>query len=568
MNIIKNNQVIFILFLVIGFSYQFDTEKIVTVISLFIIILLILFKSIQHSNSEVSFYFINNIGKIPKILISLFSLFVITLITQNVYLNYETITWDVASYLVASIEISEGFIPMETQWESKGPLLFYIYNYLFDISNSNYVIFRLLNDVLLYFVSFVLFLIVYIISEKKILKSFMTSLLFILLTSKVSYVSEFSELYCLFFIALAYLFNLKIQNLILKYFIVGLLISLSSLVNQGSLLFLIPFIIVIISDNKKNYKNSLIQVSALLLAFTLFHVFFIIVYFSKDMANLYFANYVTIPLGYTGESLSSFYELRVWARDFYRYNRFLYFSFFTLIIAFTLDNFKSIKSNILDINLISISVGILIYLIGSHNYYHHLFYFLFFLPLLFIKVSDKRYEKLIFSFILFATINILINSTQPAYNNLKSIDTTLDNYPLYQLSEEIDSYFEREYSVFALDYLLVLSYLDIKNYSYIVHPMNHFEEYITSVLIDIGRISEDNVNSLINSEPDVIICNTTMIINDEILRIDKINNYNCEIHEYKGNYIRLDTDKYRKNNNLFYYKDPYKTINVYIKKSK
>ena len=71
MNIIKNNQVIFILFLVIGFSYQFDTEKIVTVISLFIIILLILFKNIQHSNNEVSFYFINNIGKIPKILISL-----------------------------------------------------------------------------------------------------------------------------------------------------------------------------------------------------------------------------------------------------------------------------------------------------------------------------------------------------------------------------------------------------------------------------------------------------------------------------------------------------------------
>ena len=184
------------------------------------------------------------------------------------------------------------------------------------------------------------------------------------------------------------------------------------------------------------------------------------------------------------------------------------------------------------------------------------FIFLFFLPLLFIKVSDKRYEKLIFSFILFATINILINSIQPAYNNLKSIDTTLDNYPLYQLSEEIDSYFEREYSVFALDYLLVLSYLDIKNYSYIVHPMNHFEEYITSVLIDIGRISEDNVNSLINSEPDVIICNTTMIINDEILRIDKINNYNCEIHEYKGNYIRLDTDKYRKNNNLFLLQRP------------
>jgi hypothetical protein len=567
-NIIKNNQVIFILFFVIGFSYQFDTEKIVTIISLLIICLLILFKNFQYSNSEFGLQFIHNIGRIPKILISFFSLFVITLITQNVYLNYETITWDVASYLVASIEISEGYIPMETQWESKGPLLFYIYNYLFDISNSNYVIFRLLNDVVLYLISLVLFSIVYILSDKKILKSFMISVLFILLTSKVSYVSEFSELYCLFFIALAYLFNLIIQKNILKYFIVGFLISLSSSVNQGSLLFLIPFIVMIILDNKKNYKNFLIQVSALFFAFTLFHAFFIIIYFSKDMADLYFANYVKIPLGYTGESLSSFYELRVWAREFYHYNRFLYFSFFTLIIVFTLDNLKSIKSSILDINVISIIIGILIYFIGSHNYYHHLFYFLFFLPLLFTKVSDKRYEKLIFSFIFFATINIFINSIQPAYNNLKSIDTTLQNYPLYQLSEEIDSYFEGEYSVFALDYLFVLSYLDIKNYSYIVHPMNHFEEFITSVLIDIGRIEEDNVNFLINSEPDVIICNTTMIINGEILRIDKINNYNCEILEYKGNYFRLDTDKYRKNNNLFYYKDPYRTINVYLKKSK
>ena len=566
MNIIKNNQVIFILFLVTGFSYQFNTEKIVTVISLFIIFLLILFKNFQYTNGEFNFQFINNIGKIKKISISLFSLFVITIITQNVYLNYETITWDVASYLVASIEVSEGYIPMETQWESKGPVLFYIYEYLFDISNSNYVNFRLLNDVVLYLVSLILFFIVYILTGKKILKSFMASVLFILLTSKVSYVSEFSELYCLFFISLAYLFNLTIKKVNLKYFIVGLLISLSSLVNQGSLLFLIPFIVMIIFDNKKNYKKSLIQMSVLLLAFTSFHVLFFSIYFSKDMADLYFANYVTIPLGYTGESLSSIYELRVWARDFYRYDRFLYFSFFTLIFVFILDNVKSVRSSISDINVISIIIGILIYLIGSHNYYHHLFYFLFFLPLLFTKISDRRYEMLIFSFIFLSTISIFINSIQPAYNNLKSLDTTLGNYPLYQLSEEIDSYFEDDYSVFALDYLMILSYLDIKNYSYIVHPMNHFEEFITSVLINIGRTSEDNVNFLIDSEPDVIICNTTMIINDEILRIDKSNNYNCEIHEYKGNYFRLDTDKYRENENLFYYKDPYKTINVYIKK--
>ena len=565
MNVIKNNQVFFILCSVIGFSYLLNIEKIVTAVSVFIICLLTLFKNFKYSDKEFNIKFINNIGRKTQIATSILSLFVIAIITQNVYLNYETITWDVASYLVASIEVSEGYLPMETQWESKGPLLFYIYEYLFDFSNSNYVNFRLLSDLVLYLVSLNIFFIVFILTEKRILKSFMSSILFILLTSKVWYISEFSELYCLFFISSAYLTNLLIKKENLKYFTVGLLISLSSLINQGSLLFLIPFIAVIIFDNKRHYKKLFTQITILLSAFISLHVFFFIIYFSKDMADLYFANYVTIPLGYTGETFSSIYELRVWTREFYHYDRFLYFSFFSLIFVFALENVKNIR-NILDINVLSIIIGISIYFIGSHNYYHHLFYFLFFIPILFSMISDKRYEILISSFIFISTISILLNSIQPAYSNLKSLDTTLENYPLYQLSEEIGSYFEDDYSVFALDYLFVLSYLDKKNYSYIVHPMNHFEDFITSVLIDIDKIPEDNVNLLIASEPDVIICNTSMIINGVETRIDK--SYNCEINEYKDNYFKLDTSRYRENENLFYYKDPTRTINVYIKESK
>ena len=565
MNVIKNNQVFFILCSVIGFSYLLNIEKIVTAVSLFIICQLTLFKNFKYSHKEFNIEFLNNIGRKTQIATSILSLFVIVIITQNVYLNYETITWDVASYLVASIEVSEGYLPMETQWESKGPLLFYIYEYLFDFSNSNYVNFRLLSDLVLYLVSLNIFFIVFILTEKRILKSFMSSILFILLTSKVWYISEFSELYCLFFISSAYLMNLLIKKENLKYFIVGLLISLSSLINQGSLLFLIPFIAVIIFDNKRHYKKLFTQITILLSAFISLHVFFFIIYFSKDMADLYFANYVTIPLGYTGETFSSIYELRVWTREFYHYDRFLYFSFFSLIFVFALENVKNIR-NILDINVLSIIIGISIYFIGSHNYYHHLFYFLFFIPILFSMISDKRYEILISSFIFISTISILLNSIQPAYSNLKSLDTTLENYPLYQLSEEIGSYFEDDYSVFALDYLFVLSYLDKKNYSYIVHPMNHFEDFITSVLINIDKIPEDNVNLLIASEPDVIICNTSMIINGVETRIDK--SYNCEINEYKDNYFKLDTSRYRENENLFYYKDPTRTINVYIKESK
>ena len=53
----------------------------------------------------------NHIQK--KILKSFFPyslLFFITLLTQNVYLNIETIEWDIASYLIATQDIKSGFL--------------------------------------------------------------------------------------------------------------------------------------------------------------------------------------------------------------------------------------------------------------------------------------------------------------------------------------------------------------------------------------------------------------------------------------------------------------------------
>ena len=58
--------------------------------------------------------------------------FPITYIMQNHLLQFETITWDVSSYLVASQEIGRGFIPFETQWESKG-LFYFIYIIFYQI---------------------------------------------------------------------------------------------------------------------------------------------------------------------------------------------------------------------------------------------------------------------------------------------------------------------------------------------------------------------------------------------------------------------------------------------------
>ncbi len=559
MKSIQNKSIVIVLVSTISISYFLEIEKIVTFTSgILIILYLLLYKDLSgklNPENDWSIKLFQNINSLWLVAI----LFIFTIFTQNSFLNYETITWDVASYLVASIEVGQGNIPMETQWESKGPILFYIYYFLNQIANGNYIYFRLINDILLFIISLFIFWSVYIDSNKDKAKGFFSSMFFILLTSKVWYVSEFSELYCLFFISLAYLLSTLLKNKISVNFLEGLLIGISSLINQGSALFLIPFVL-------KNIKNkiSLKKIISQGVGFLIPHLFFVLLYLSRDLFDLYYANYITIPLGYSEASLSTIYELRVWTREYFHYNHFLYFSILSLGIGYVLSNISDIKNAFLKPYFSGTILGIAIYFIGSHNYYHHLFYFLFFISLLFASIENKKYKLVIFLFVIFSSVSIFTNVFENSFNNLKSIDKTYNNYPLLQLSEEIDSYFQEDYTIFALDYLFILHYLEKENYSYIVHPMNHFADFITDVLIDLNKIPEDNVNKLISEEPDVIICNTTMIINGVETRID--NDYNCEITEYNDNYFKLDTSKYLSNENLFYFKDPTRKINVFIKK--
>ncbi len=559
MKSIQNKSIGIVIVSTISISYFLEIEKIVTFTSgILIILYLLLYKDLSgklNPENDWSIKLFQNINSLWLVAI----LFIFTIFTQNSFLNYETITWDVASYLVASIEVGQGNIPMETQWESKGPILFYIYYFLNQIANGNYIYFRLINDLLLFIISLFIFWSVYIDSNKDKAKGFFSSMFFILLTSKVWYVSEFSELYCLFFISLAYLLSTLLKNKISVNFLEGLLIGISSLINQGSALFLVPFVL-------KNIKNkiSLKKIISQGVGFLIPHLFFVLLYLSRDLFDLYYANYITIPLGYSEASLSTIYELRVWTREYFHYNHFLYFSILSLGIGYLLSNISDIKNAFLKPYFSGTILGIAIYFIGSHNYYHHLFYFLFFISLLFASIENKKYKLVIFLFVIFSSVSIFTNVFENSFNNLKSIDKTYNNYPLLQLSEEIDSYFQEDYTIFALDYLFILHYLEKENYSYIVHPMNHFADFITDVLIDLNKIPEDNVNKLISEEPDVIICNTTMIINGVETRID--NDYNCEITEYNDNYFKLDTSKYLYNENLFYFKDPTRKINVFIKK--
>ena len=86
-----------------------------------------------------------------------FLIFLLTLLTQNAYLNFETIDWDINSYLVASQNISLSNLPYETQWESKQPLLYFIYKLFIYLADGSLVMFKILNDSIIFILSIFLF---------------------------------------------------------------------------------------------------------------------------------------------------------------------------------------------------------------------------------------------------------------------------------------------------------------------------------------------------------------------------------------------------------------------------
>ena len=139
-----------VIFLPFYFSLINNYQKSVTLTSaLFLSLCIVFYKKIFSDNV---FYPGFKVEKYFPIRDSVFLivLFLIVLLTQNKYLNIETITWDVPSYLVASQEINKGFLPFETQWESKGPLFLYLYNFISNIAGRNFVYFKLINDFILF----------------------------------------------------------------------------------------------------------------------------------------------------------------------------------------------------------------------------------------------------------------------------------------------------------------------------------------------------------------------------------------------------------------------------------
>ena len=425
------------------------------------LLFVILFLVCVRYDIELTFFIFKN----PKV--SLFIIFIVTIITQNQFLNYEMISLDTPSYLVASQKVGINELPFETQWESKGPLFMYMYNFISFLSNENFVFFKILNDVILFFIASILFLTIF--SNRNVQSAFFGTLFFICLVSYVWYHSEFSEIYCLVFISLHFYFVKNKEMTLKNIFLASVLLSLSTLINQATFIFYLSLFLFLVKS-KKSFPaiKELISIS---LGMLIPHILFFIVYLHSGLLNIYLSNYFVLPFNYVGSDRFDFNELLVWSKRYFEYSEFLYFILIFLVISFLFQSFVSKRkiyknSEFIDV-IFYLIPAFLIYVIAGHSYEHHLFYTLYFLALLSEVITSNRKVTLGALLIILSSIQILSSSFLPSFNNLSNIDDMQEQYPLYQLSEEIDSYFEdNSYTVLAFDHVLVLHYLQRQNFSY------------------------------------------------------------------------------------------------------
>ncbi len=462
-------------------------------------------------------------------------LLIFTFLSQNTHLHYETIDWDTNSYLVSSLDILNGFLPYENSWESKQPLFYYIYAFLILISNFNLIIFKLLNDFILFLISWVMFT---TISARGTGagKSFLASIFYLLLMSPTWAQVEKTELYCVLILSFVLLIQFKFQDS--KYAIPfsGFLLGLSVLINLGSILFVAPALLSYPKSdfNFKKFLNSLFKFST---GFLIPIAVFSIVYFQNNLFDIFITTNIKIPFAYTQESFNFIKEFSVFIKSIYNFNPFIYLSLIFLFLVSFLKILMALKNRrnasfVFDQKtMLYLITSLCVYYIAGHGYYHHLYYFIFFVPFLVVKYLDtfdsRNFGLLLLASILFSSFSYFPQS----FTNLKNTEEIYKNYPLYNISKELDLIINEQDQILATDGVLTLFYLQKSNFSYIVHPTNHKEKFITNELIEINYLIEDELVSLLNLDPKVIICGNNT-------------HFNCEIYDWKNNYQELDVKKY------------------------
>ncbi len=500
------------------------------------------------------FYFKKDLSDNSYFLILFFILFILTTGYQGQYLNYETIDSDIHTYLVVGNDVLSGHLPYENEWDDKGPFLYIFYALLIFVSNKNLIIFKILCNVLVLLIAFTVAKISFLVNKNnKKSQALFSSTLFVLLLSPPWGSVEYSEIFALLFLSVSIYILLKNLNDRIFILLSGIIYGVATLINQGSGVFFLLFIYFIYQSKK------LFNLNFFILGIGIPHLITLGLYASRDLLDIYFATLFIIPIKYSSQNFNLIYEFNVYLRETFYFDPFLYSIIILLLVisVFKIKEFKNFSFYEF-FPYFGIFLSFIFFYLGSTGYKHHLIFLMFFLSLIPIKLikNKKSFGWIFIIFFLLSFTFLGIKSLSKSFENLNNLDEVYANYPLRQLSVEIENEFSDKYSIFGVDHTLILFYLDKENEGYIIHPTNYLEPAIFNELLRLDKILTNELSFQISKKPNVVLCS------QEIRWL--LEEVNCEVTDFYQGYRKIDTEIYFDNPNRTFYKDPYRTIDLYI----
>ncbi len=466
-------------------------------------------------------------------LVPILIIFVFTLLSQNNFLQYEILDHDTSTLLLISQELFDGFLPYERQWDDKQPLFYFLSYIILSLTNKNFLLFKVVFDIFTFLNAVIIYLFAYKKLGKSITTSTTSSFLYLLVSSQPWANSEYSEIMSLTFLSIGFYLSFGRRN---KYsvYLVGLLFSISTLINIGTAVFIIGFLFTLYLNSKKNFVSVY---SKFFIGFSIPHLLMILIYYLNGLFKVYLTTIFKIPITYTTTDSYFFYGLRVFIESIFNTNIFLcllflipLFNMLNVVYEIILDKFQD------RINLsttLFLFCSILFFYLANKGYYHHLIYLIFFVSISLSLVNSINLKIVLFLSFFIVLINHFPSYAINSYSNLSEHKKIYEEYPLRNISEELEQVVTDNYvSILALDNLLILFYLEQKNDIYIVHPTNHNEYFIIDNFINENLIVADYVEQSLQSNVDLIICSSDK--EDNIFYEIKSQNFLCTQNNLVG----------------------------------
>ncbi len=425
-----------------------------------------------------------------------FIIFTIFFLTQFKNLNIETLEWDISTYLVMGQDILRGNLPYEFQWSVKPPLIYFIFGFFSFLSGGDYLIIKILDKIVILFSSVFIYKIVKRNNDH--FAGLISSLIYLVFMEN-DFVGQvgYSEIYSSFFLLLAINYDKSDKN---TKILIGISLGLMTLVNTGSIVLFLGYLIV-------NFRKSIKDFYKLIIGFSIPHLIFIFVYFLNGILKSYLVSMIVMPLAYAGSNfedesgfINTFID-RVLLEN-------IFLGFLTVILTFIiLQPLRKQKKYINDLSLMLLIAGFIYPFLANKGYVHHWIFFISILSLNVLNVKKVSLLKLVFILTLISFINISYDTSFRSLNNLRNINSLKDNYPVYQTSIILKNQVDIENSsILSLDGHLILFYLDKQNLSYHVHPRNRIFDQFNEPLIKYGMLKKNEIDYILSEKPEIIVC--------------------------------------------------------------